>query len=586
MGTTFTRRKLLAATAGLTAGASSGCVSSIGNLLGGGPPNQVSVQIKAQPADQDTASVQIARTLADRLQAVGINATVELLPASQLYKEVLEQHAFDIYVGRFPALPDPDYLYALFHSQYGGDTGWQNPFGFADVGMDQLISRQRTQADGDRAGTIGEALGIVAREQPMSPLVRSDAIAGIGTGRFEGWEQFPARDPLWLVGLQQANGSPVEPQADRSLTVATPDGEPTRSLNPLNRRTNGLEIATSLLYDPLGRYYDGQLQPWLAESWFWSSDDDDELIVRLKPDLQWHDGTPLTAADVAFTYRFYSDATMGKSDTFAPVPRYQGRTDLVSSVRVANDRTVGLEIDAADPVATTALSVPLVPRHVWRERTDVVDADRGLTSAHTSDNEDPVGSGPMVFDSWSNGRSLTLTRNEEHPLNRDTSSRLGSRFNELALTELELLVAPSDITVVEHVAQNNADITSPTLGPSSVDRVEDADGVDLLTTPSRTIYHLGFNTRRPVLRNPNFRRAVVRLLDKQAMADDIFGGYATPLSAPVLGSEWTPESLQFDGTDPQVPFLGSDDELNETDARETFREAGFRYTDGGYLVQR
>jgi peptide/nickel transport system substrate-binding protein len=51
-------------------------------------------------------------------------------------------------------------------------------------------------------------------------------------------------------------------------------------------------------------------------------------------------------------------------------------------------------------------------------------------------------------------------------------------------------------------------------------------------------------------------------------------------------TEWIAPSLAWDGSDPEVPFAGEDGALDESQARDLFREAGLEYSDEGRLLDR
>jgi len=121
------------------------------------------------------------------------------------------------------------------------------------------------------------------------------------------------------------------------------------------------------------------------------------------------------------------------------------------------------------------------------------------------------------------------------------------------------------------------------LSAYTLDAIPDTPDVEQLKSTSRTFYHIGFNVRNAPFSNTHFRRAVSQLIDKEAIVEDVFYGHATPVATPVT-DEWIPESLEWNGEDPVLRFLGSDGELNVEAAKATFESAGFRYDDNGRLL--
>jgi peptide/nickel transport system substrate-binding protein len=93
------------------------------------------------------------------------------------------------------------------------------------------------------------------------------------------------------------------------------------------------------IYDPLVWIDDVSCEPvpWLAESWAWSNDGR-RLTFTLRPDVVWHDGDPLTAEDVAFSFTVY------QQDYASAVA---GFFSLVTAITTVDDRTV--QVDFSEP---------------------------------------------------------------------------------------------------------------------------------------------------------------------------------------------------------------------------------------------
>ncbi|MBA3416909.1 MAG: hypothetical protein H0U10_16945, partial [Chloroflexia bacterium] len=131
------------------------------------------------------------------------------------------------------------------------------------------------------------------------------AAAGLGlagAAPSKGQTEFPAN--LLLVSDQR----PVyggEPRRGGALTIMRPTGA-TRDFNPASFRMD-YQVAASYL-DPLLRPDDVTMepQPGLAESWE-VAPDGRAITYRLRSGVTWHDGSPLTAADVAFSFEVYRD---------------------------------------------------------------------------------------------------------------------------------------------------------------------------------------------------------------------------------------------------------------------------------------
>ncbi|GGL34394.1 hypothetical protein GCM10009037_17530 [Halarchaeum grantii] len=544
-------------------------------------PSTVSLSVKTVPADTDPVATTIARRLVDRLSMGGIDADIVLQRESELYRDVLINHDFDVYVGRHPGRYDPDFLYSLLRSTFDGEPGWQNPFGFADLTVDDHLDAQRSTSGSTRRTHVSAVQREIASQQPFTPLAHPDTLGAARTDRFEGWHRFPVDSPLRYLALE-ASGAAADAGRTR-LRVAMTDGRVTRNLNPLGVEYRSYGTILGLLYDPLARYVRGELVPWQARAWSW---DGDTATLELRDGATWHDGKPLTADDVAFTYRFLTDTSLGNRESPVPAPRFRGRTSLVDRVVVDDDHTLRLSCgDASPAVAERAFTLPILPKHVWEDKCQPADIAGvlqfdGITKALVWPNRSPVGSGPLRVTDVTEGTSITLERFDDYAVT-DVDGPLDP---DVAFDELSVRVAPSDAAAVSLISEGDADATATPLIPSAVPRVEIDDALTLLSDRSRSFYHVGYNNRTSPLTNPRFRRVVAELLDTRALVDDVFDGHAVPTASP-LSHEWVPDDPSWDDGDPRLSFYGPDGDFDGAAVREAFRDAGYAYTSEGVLTE-
>jgi len=579
------RRAFLGATTVGAAGLSSGCLSRLRSLMARDTPEQVSLDITTVPADEDSASATIARRLEQNLSAVGVDVGLSLKREDEFQRKVLINHDYDIFIGQCPSIHDPDFLRPLLHSTFANESGWANPFNFTNLDVDDLLVEQRRRRGFSRRESVASLQHTIAREQPFTVLGFPQAVGGVRNNRFSGWNEFPLRSPLSYLGLTP------ESEESEQLRLATTDARVTQNLNPIAVEFRNQGPIMDLLYEPLARQFGGSVRPWLAEDWSSGSSDTTAITVRLRDDLRWHDGTPLTADDVAFTFEFLADTTLGEREFTVPAPRFQDRISLVGTATVIDDQHVRLTFpDVSQPVARSALTVPILPRHEWEDtssRAEVggVNASNHVTEALVRSNSSPVGSGVLQFAERSAGESLGLKRFDDHFLHQDPPSALTDRFGEgVAFSELDLRVLGSDEAVVSLLGSDEIEATVSSLHPRVVPDIGQEEAVQLRVDDSRSFYLIGFNATQEPLGNPRFRRLVGRLLDKSQIVSEVFNDYAAPAVSPLTGTDWLPPDLEWDGTDPEVPFLGTNGQLDEDAARNSLRDAGFQFSESGELL--
>lgn len=265
---------------------------------------------------------------------------------------------------------------------------------------------------------------------------------------------------------------------------------------------------TGLVYDTLIRYpADGLApQPSLAESWEVSPDGLSVKLV-LRAGVTFHDGRPLTPADVEFSLRTYAD----------PVRAGQlARTAaLISGYDTTDPHAVTLTL--SQPVANI-LDLLAVAPVIDRDTIADLDAGKGYN-----------GTGAFRFVGWKPGASITFEANEnywggaphldgvEYVVVPDAQTRTA----QLRSGQLDLLLG---------VAPRDAD----QLGTDPAFRVEDQTGVQ------RTWY-IGTNVQAPGLGDVRVRRAIAYAVDRHRIVSDVYQGHGDAASLP-----WPEYSPAFD----------------------------------------
>jgi len=609
--------------------ASAGCVGRVRNIVGRDRSSQLVLEILVLPADSDPNGIRIARSVSEHLNAVGIGTRIETVATTEIRRDTLINHDFDLYVGQYKeAEPfDPDAMYGLLHSQFTAEAGWQNPFGLTEVAVDELLEEQRTVPDEDRGEVVDELQRRVCELQPFTIVAFPDALSAVRTETFTEWDPDRPVSLGGLLSLERADSGESEESA--TLQLATTDERITTNWNPIAVEHRQHGTFTSLLYDRLAETHDDEVVPWLARDW--KRIDEETLRITLR-DSTWHDGTPITASDVAFTYAFLQDTSMGKTETAVPAPQFRGRSAVVTDSTVVDDVTVDLSIGNVNrAVAERTLQVPVLPEHVWSDLSEPAtvagfEFDEGTTEALVSNNEDPVGSGPMRFADSTAGASVSFERNTGHFLVRGDESSATAAETEAetageddgsdsmaesdespatspaegipdvyhgkpAFDRLEIEIVGSDVAAVQLVGDGFADGTASNLGPDAVPRIGREADATLISGRSAAFYHVGYNTRQAPLSNFQFRQILASLVDKATLVDDAFTGYARP-AASMMGAspEWVPDDLAWtEGQDPVHPFHRTDGEgdgLHTERVRQALRDAGYWFNERGELVTR
>jgi peptide/nickel transport system substrate-binding protein len=597
----LSRRSFLGAAAGGAAGATAGCFSRLRSRIAYTAASQVELSVKTVPADRDPSAVLIGRELQDNLEAVGVDVSHELIDEVQLLRDVFLNHDFDVFITELPGHGDPDELRTLLHSRFGPELGLQNPFGYASHRTDELLEAQRRPPDDGGSATSDGTGETTAAEQDGTSGGADEGLADVDRAEIverlqrqllvqQPFLTVVSRPHVTAVAPNLAVGGDVSFATSLSYLTVDRPGESFDTLNvglqrpnvTDNRNVLAVEYRlhdrlTDLLYDPLARRIGDEYVPWLARSF---SVDGNAITVELRPNQHWHDGTPLTAEDVAFTYRFCRDTALGGADAPVPAPRFRQQTSLVREATALNQRTVEIHLEPTRAaLAPSVLTVPILPKHRWQSRSSF--EHEYFTEAITATVESPVGSGPLRFGSAESGQSVTFRRFDNHFLR--TTSDLPDALDPFdggpAYDTLEAEGAPNIGVVLDDIADGTVDVLDGTIPVEDVPAARERSDVRVLESPTPSYYVIGLNARDSPLSNYAFRSALGRLIDRDHLVADVFDGVATATETPLHTTDWVPADLRWDGESVTGPFPGEDGDLDREAARQLFRDAGFRYHD-------
>ncbi|EJN06093.1 ABC transporter substrate-binding protein [Phyllobacterium sp. YR531] len=292
-------------------------------------------------------------------------------------------------------------------------------------------------------------------------------------------------------------------------TVLTANIEPAttwvRNFNPFNQ-TSARQSTLDFIYEPLvifNRFDNNKPNYRLAES-YKLADDLKSIEFKLRPDLKWSDGKPLTSADVKFTYDYLKKF---------PALDFVSIWKFIDGVEAVDAQTIKFTlVNPSSLAAEQLIQVPIVPEHVWKDIAEPV----------TYANETPVGSGPLTEIPRFTGQTYDQCRNPN--------------YWDAATLKIDCMRLPQ-------LADNNQILTataSGTLdwGVSFIPDVEntyvakDKEHFHFWYTPSSMVAFL-FNletaneANRKAFNDIKFRQAVSMSLDRKAMVDVAGYGYPT-----------------------------------------------------------
>lgn len=263
------------------------------------------------------------------------------------------------------------------------------------------------------------------------------------------------------------------------------------------------ERIDSLIFDYLLSRGDNlDMTPGLAERW--EIPDPLTYVFHLHHGAKFHDGRPLTAHDVKWTF----DSLLAGKIRSPRAAAYR----LVDRIDAPDDFTVVFHMRERDAALLWNLSrgaVGIVPSGSGDEIT-----------------RNPIGSGPFKFVTAETDKEVILERNDDYWGDRAKVSRV--RF----------AVIPDATTQALELRKGSGDIAINSLTPDTVFTLQHDPNLEVERAPGTRLAYMGFNLRDPILKDARVRQAIAYALDRRPMIDYLWRGQAQPARSVLPPQSW------------------------------------------------
>jgi peptide/nickel transport system substrate-binding protein len=234
---------------------------------------------------------------------------------------------------------------------------------------------------------------------------------------------------------------------------------------------------------------DGSIAPDLAERWD-ILDDGRRYVFHLNQSARWHDGVPVTAHDVAYTY------TEAIANGYFALSWLQD----IEAVRALDDHTVECILKSPNAAFLSQLGIfvatHILPRHLF-------DGTDWATNPHTFA---PVGSGPFKFAEWVKGERIELVANDDYWGDGPHLERLTYR----------VIPDPAEVaTLMERGEVHFYVMGAPC---QEIAEWQTKPGVELMVDPGHALAFLSFNWTQPRWQDRRVREAIARVVDRGPLA--------------------------------------------------------------------
>ena len=298
----------------------------------------------------------------------------------------------------------------------------------------------------------------------------------------------------------------------------------------------------------------GVLQPNLAEEW--ELTDPTTLVIRLRSGVKFHDGSEMTAEDVAFSMNRHRDPDVG------------------SYLATFHERVK--DIQATGPLdVTVTLTRPDAHFQYALATMAAAVSSKAFLEANGKNIGTPevgiVGTGPYRYVSWTKGQEIVTERFDDY----------WNTERPLAVKQFVAKIILDEATVVQALQTGEVDgIWGYNMTGKGAVAAEAGGTVTLYRAPSYGIHYLAMNTQKKPFDDPRVRQALSMAIDKAGLLETTWAGLGEAgIKSPATPSMWTYEQEIFQAAYDALPSF----DLDLDKAKALIKEAGAEGAKGDIL---
>ncbi|MFE2264696.1 ABC transporter substrate-binding protein [Streptomyces griseosporeus] len=262
------------------------------------------------------------------------------------------------------------------------------------------------------------------------------------------------------------------------------------------------QTVQTLMIMPKG---EGEPVPEAAESCAFTDSGNERYACKLRADLKFADGTPVTANDVKFSI-----------DRALAINADSGVSSLLSTidtVETQGERDVVFHLKTADATFPYKLSTPVAgivsPDHYAKDK--------------LRDGFEVDGSGPYTLKAETDGSEMKRAVFTKNPNYKGTLTVNNDKAELVSFADADAMDAALE--------KKDIDVMSRTMTPELVQKLSTGTGgdIDLIDMPGLEIRYLAFNTDAPTVKDKAVRQAIAQLVNRSELVSKVYGSQAQPL---------------------------------------------------------
>ncbi|WP_281194717.1 ABC transporter substrate-binding protein [Halorubrum sp. F4] len=470
---------------------------------------------------------------------LGLDMEVDVLEWGTLFSRVSEEYDYSFATWHTFFVTEPvTELNNLLNSD-NTDPGQGNYSGYENEDLDGMMADYLGEPDDDtRIDLAHDIQRTIVDDVPMMPITHMPMLGVYNNNQVDNLEADLANgfNSYWtMVNLEMQGGETVLkgywPETLSTMNVLGHNGE------------NKHVYQFNMMYDYLVQLdNNAEVATDVSLATDFERVDETTMEYTIRTDHSWHDGEDVTAEDVAFSYNYIIDNE---------VPYYSPQTRFLEGAEVVDEETVRINMSETYGPFNLGIAsiIPIIPEHKW--------ADRDNPSQQNI--EEPVGSGPMMFDYWEQGSEFGMTRFDDHFAPVDFERRFWR-------------VIPEASTVWSNLLSGDLNYEPFGRLDRQLNENQDEDNISVNSELAPTFWHFTANEREEGLDDPVLRRALYESIPRTPIVDQILFGFPEKgfnIMSPAFGPLHTEDVTEY--------------EESVEAARSRLEEAGYSYTDAGAL---